>query len=114
GAAKPREVLPGVDGPPRPNLGARLKPAEIEALARALRKHCSVFSWRRGDVLLSDNLQMLHAGMPGAGPRELRVILCNPISMTKSDIAPVVQDGDTVEPYESIDARIRRYAATSS
>jgi hypothetical protein len=32
-------------------------------------------------VVLIDNLQMHHTGMPGFGPRALRVLLCNPLPL---------------------------------
>lgn len=68
---------------PTAPAGLRLKeilePRHVRALADALWRHSSAFTWQPGDVLLVDNLQMLHAGMPGFGPRVLRVMLCNPL-----------------------------------
>jgi len=59
-------------------LGYYLAPSVVAELARGMWNHSCVFSWRRGDVLLLDNFQVLHAGMPGFGPRQLRVMLLNP------------------------------------
>jgi len=60
-------------------FASRLDLSEVQALATAMWKNCSVFSWQAGDALIWDNMQMLHTGMPGLGRRELRVMLCNPV-----------------------------------
>lgn len=65
-----------------PRLEAQLAPDLVSELAAAIWEHCCVFTWRAGDVLLIDNFQMLHAGMPGLGPRELRVMLFNSTLVT--------------------------------
>jgi alpha-ketoglutarate-dependent taurine dioxygenase len=76
-----RQPTPPKRATPRP--GARLKrilePRHVRSLADAVWRHSSAFTWRAGDVLVFDNLQMLHAGMPGFGPRLLRVMMCNPV-----------------------------------
>jgi alpha-ketoglutarate-dependent taurine dioxygenase len=54
---------------------------EIQELATLMRRHYSSFLWQRGDVLLIDNLKLAHNGMPGRGRRELKVLLCNPVSI---------------------------------
>jgi hypothetical protein len=54
---------------------------EIEMLAVTIRKRYSSFEWKSGDLLIVDNLKMAHAGMPGFGPRLLRALICNPISV---------------------------------
>lgn len=60
-------------------LGDRLNAEDVSALAEAVWRQSSIFTWRRGDVLILDNLQVAHAGMPGWGPREVRAMLCNPL-----------------------------------
>lgn len=35
----------------------------------------------KGDVLLIDNKKVMHAGMPGLGPRLIRAMICNPLAM---------------------------------
>jgi alpha-ketoglutarate-dependent taurine dioxygenase len=62
-----------------PSIGTTITAEEIKILAQAIWKHTSVFTWQRGDIVVFDNTQMLHAGMPGLGKRELRVMMCNPI-----------------------------------
>ena len=83
---------------------------EVEALATSVWKHCTVFSWRRDDILIFDNLQMLHAGMPGFGARELRVIMCNPIPMANPALSGLIEVPIDDESYESVDVRLRRFA----
>jgi alpha-ketoglutarate-dependent taurine dioxygenase len=93
----------------RPKLADLLTGDEHVLLAKAARKHCSVFTWKKGDVLLFDNLQVLHAGMPGLGPRELRVVMCNLVPMSypfSSGLLEVHVD----ESYRSFDDRLRALA----
>ena len=52
-----------------------------DRLATSIRNRYSSFKWRAGDVLIVDNLKMAHSGMPGAGARTLRILICNPIRM---------------------------------
>ena len=37
--------------------------------------------WQKGDILLVDNRQVVHARMPGAGPRLIRDLIGNPLKM---------------------------------
>lgn len=62
-----------------------------DQLCALMRAHYTSFLWRAGDVLLIDNLQVAHAGMPGKGPRILRTMLCNPIKMNYTYSASGVQ-----------------------
>jgi alpha-ketoglutarate-dependent taurine dioxygenase len=54
---------------------------EVNELARLMREHYSSCLWQTGDILLIDNRQVAHAGMPGAGSRLVRAIICNPLDM---------------------------------
>lgn len=68
----------------RGRLMDRLSDDDVEELARAVWRHTSLFTWQRGDVLVCDQLQLLHAGMPGrGGRRELHVMMCAPIRMDR-------------------------------
>lgn len=78
---KRRGAPPPSPPSPRGRLAERLTPADVQVLARAVWRHTSVFTWRRGDVLVCDQLQLLHAGMPGRGRREIHVMMCDPIRM---------------------------------
>ena len=64
-------------GPEEPRVGSVLD----ERIAPLMRKHYRAVRWRRGDVLLVDNLKMAHAGMPGFGPRLLRAMICNRVAI---------------------------------
>lgn len=87
-------------------LHSRLTPQQIEALAGALFRHCYALSWQRSDVLIFDNLQTLHTGLPGWGARELRVILCNPVKLPYTP-GPGLVEVSPEELHESLDARLR-------
>ncbi|NVM66963.1 alpha-ketoglutarate-dependent taurine dioxygenase [Mucilaginibacter sp. SG538B] len=54
---------------------------DIKILSKVMRKHFLSFTWKKGDVLLVDNMRMAHAGMPGLGPRTIRTIISDPYSM---------------------------------
>ncbi len=64
---------------------------ELEVLAESIRRHFSVFTWKSGDVLLVDNIKMAHAGMPGFGPRNIRVMFGNPVVLNYEESAPGCQ-----------------------
>jgi alpha-ketoglutarate-dependent taurine dioxygenase len=72
-------------------------PAEVDSafeaddgarVAQAIRANFSSFRWQAGDMLMIDNLKMAHAGMPGFGPRLLRAMICNPMSLPLSASGP--------------------------
>lgn len=69
---------------PRPTLGESLSDRQAEQLGRALADHASVFRWARGDVLLIDNARVMHDGLPGAGPRSLKVALAGELPLPQS------------------------------
>jgi hypothetical protein len=50
-----------------------------------MRRRFSSFIWKRGDVLILDNLKMAHNGMAGRGNRVLKVMLCNPVPLPSSE-----------------------------
>lgn len=55
--------------------------ADIQALATNLHHHYVSCLWQKGDILLVDNKQVAHAGMPGSGQRTIRAMICNPLKM---------------------------------
>ena len=57
---------------------------DIKKLAVLMRDNYSSCLWKKGDLLLVDNKKVVHAGMPGSGPRLIRAIICNPIDMKYS------------------------------
>lgn len=62
-------------------VGSCFNAQEISQLAKLIRRYYCSCLWQKGDILLVDNKQVMHAGMPGAGPRTVRAMICNPISM---------------------------------
>lgn len=65
-------------------LGAALTTKQQLLLGRVLASHTYAFRWQPGDVLLLDNTQTLHDGMPGFGPRRLRVMLLDEVVVPQS------------------------------
>jgi hypothetical protein len=65
-------------------VGSCFHESDIEKLALLIRDNYSSCLWKRGDILLVDNRKVMHAGMPGAGPRLVRAMICNPIEMKYS------------------------------
>lgn len=65
-------------------VGTCFKERDIKDLAQDLRNHYSSCLWKKGDILLVDNRKIMHAGMPGAGPRIIRAMICNPLEMKYS------------------------------
>ena len=56
-------------------------------LATAMRRRYSSFLWKRGDILMLDNLKISHNGMAGRGKRSLKAMLCNPIRLPTSSLS---------------------------
>jgi alpha-ketoglutarate-dependent taurine dioxygenase len=65
-------------------VGQEFSEADLKILAASVRRNVSSFKWRRGDILLIDNLKMAHSGMPGFGTRELCAMIFDPVPITKS------------------------------
>lgn len=61
---------------------------EIKDITALLRDYYSSCIWKKGDILLVDNRKVTHAGMPGAGDRLIRAMICNPIEMSYSFSEP--------------------------
>ncbi len=57
---------------------------DIKHLAKLTRQFYSSCLWKKGDILLVNNKKVAHTGMPGAGPRVVRAMICNPIEMNYS------------------------------
>lgn len=54
---------------------------DFSYLAKAVRKNHSSCKWQSGDIMLVDNKQIAHNGMPGFGTRVIRTMMCNPIQL---------------------------------
>lgn len=100
-----REAASGVQPTLPDKVGALLEPDDVRALGAAIGRHTTMVKWRRGDLMIVDNLQMLHNGMPGLGERRIEAALCNPLALRwplHSGVAKV----DAVPGYESMFERI--------
>lgn len=62
-------------------VGSCFNDQEIKELAQSIRSYYSSCLWKKGDIMLIDNRKVMHAGMPGMGPRSIRVIIGNPVDM---------------------------------
>lgn len=62
-------------------VGSCFNEKQIKHLAQLIRTYYSSSLWKKGDILLIDNKKVMHAGMPGAGPRLVRAMICNPLEM---------------------------------
>ncbi|CAM3066697.1 Uncharacterised protein [Legionella steigerwaltii] len=65
-------------------VGSCFNNKEVKELAQLMRNYYSSCLWKKGDVLLIDNKKVMHAGMPGVGPRLIRAMICNPLDMNYS------------------------------
>jgi hypothetical protein len=67
-------------------VGSCFSEKEVKELAKLIRNYYSSCLWKKGDILLVDNKKVMHAGMPGSGPRLVRAMICNPLNMKYSSI----------------------------
>lgn len=85
---KPPGKRPASRPDPQAKVGSIFSGEDAKNLARIIEKHFHALGWRAGDVLVVDNLQIAHTGLPGLGPRLLRVLLTNPMRMDLSMTSP--------------------------
>ena len=109
---RPQRKPASTGGPKLPRIGQRLDRDDARALGEAVWRHSTVFTWRPGDILIIDNLQMHHAGMPGLGPRDIKGIMGNPVPMgvIGTGLLQVRLDED----YRSLHDRLMEFAGRSS
>ncbi len=62
-------------------IGKRFNEDEAKLLALSMLENFTISPYRNGDILAFDNTQVAHAGMPGLGPREIRVIMANTLQL---------------------------------
>ncbi|MGM9454609.1 TauD/TfdA family dioxygenase [Legionella bozemanae] len=62
-------------------VGSCFNDKEVKELAQLMRHYYSSCLWKKGDILLIDNKKVMHAGMPGTGPRLIRAMICNPLDV---------------------------------
>lgn len=63
--------------------GTPIEPHVLDALREAYRRATVLFPWRRGDLLLLDNMLAAHGRMPFAGPRRILVSMAEPYSLDR-------------------------------
>ena len=73
-----KEVATQFDGT---KVGTCFTEDEVLNLAQLMRANYSSCLWKKGDILLVDNRKVMHAGMPGSGPRVVRALIGNPLEM---------------------------------
>ncbi|MDP1574960.1 MAG: TauD/TfdA family dioxygenase [Coxiellaceae bacterium] len=83
-----------------PRINSVFKKEDIKTLASSMYESYASFLWHKGDILLVDNLQVAHAGMPGKTtkkfPRKIRAMLCNPLKLSYSDATSGLQDANVL------------------
>jgi len=60
--------------------GSPIEPALLEQLRAAYLQEMVAFPWEQGDILLLDNMLVVHARRPFVGPRKVVVGMAEPIS----------------------------------
>jgi hypothetical protein len=90
-------------------VDSAFEPGDQDLVASAIRRHFSSFRWKRGDVLMVDNLKMAHAGMPGFGPRLLRAMICNPMQVPCSADMPGLWAVPPDHPARTVGERIAEH-----
>jgi alpha-ketoglutarate-dependent taurine dioxygenase len=67
--------------------GQPIEPGVLDEIRQAYRRAAIVFSWRKGDVLLLDNMLMAHSRAPFTGPRKIMVAMADPFGHAVSDVS---------------------------
>lgn len=79
---------PDVSTPEAHTVESLFTREEVQILATCTRRYYSSFPWRRGDVLIIDNLKIAHSGMAGIGKRVVRAMMCNPLVLSGPATSP--------------------------
>jgi hypothetical protein len=87
-------------------LQVAFTPADVTELAKLMRKNFTSFKWKKGDILLIDNLQMAHTGMPGLGSRIIRALLANPVDLSYLPSSSGCQQPGNDPGYRSLAQRL--------
>lgn len=62
--------------------GGAIEPEVLDELRRAYEQELVSFTWRRGDVIIIDNLLTAHSRTPFAGPRRILFAMADPFTRT--------------------------------
>ncbi|MEM7050246.1 MAG: TauD/TfdA family dioxygenase [Acidobacteriota bacterium] len=68
--------------------GGEIEAATMDALREAYRAETVSFPWRRGDVLMLDNMLVAHGREPFQGPRRILTAMTEPIAAAELPEAP--------------------------
>ena len=60
--------------------GSAIEPSVLNELREAYQQELVIFSWRRGDILMVDNILTAHGRRPFVAPRKIVVGMAEPIS----------------------------------
>lgn len=63
--------------------GSALDPDDLEAVRAAVRRTMVSFPWKRGDVLVLDNMLVSHGRAPFAGPRRIAVAMGGSVHLSE-------------------------------
>jgi amino acid adenylation domain-containing protein len=61
--------------------GTPIEKDELQHIANVYCKHSVSFTWKRGDLLMLDNMLVAHGRMPFSGPRRILVAMAEPTSI---------------------------------
>jgi acyl transferase domain-containing protein/glutamate-1-semialdehyde aminotransferase/acyl-CoA synthetase (AMP-forming)/AMP-acid ligase II/alpha-ketoglutarate-dependent taurine dioxygenase len=82
--------------------GTPFEPETLELVRETFRKTMIAFPWRKGDVLLLDNMLVAHGRMPFSGPRRIVVSMGDPVSLEQ--MPPVGNLDEPVRPAAEVQA----------
>lgn len=91
-----------------------LLPEEVQIIANTMSKHLALVSWNKGDILLFDNQQLLHTGMPGFGPRKVSVMMYNPLPFKYPTPQGISQYEEDPENYKTVFERLQEQFLSAS
>jgi alpha-ketoglutarate-dependent taurine dioxygenase len=91
---------------PRHRIAALIRDESVGTFAASVRQNFSAFPWQKGDVLLIDNIKTAHAGMAGAGKREIRALMCNRLSVPCSPDGPGILSLSPQEETRTLGSRL--------
>jgi acyl transferase domain-containing protein/acyl-CoA synthetase (AMP-forming)/AMP-acid ligase II/alpha-ketoglutarate-dependent taurine dioxygenase len=82
--------------------GTPFEPGTLDAVREAFRETMVAFPWRKGDVLLLDNMLVAHGRMPFSGPRRIVVSMGDPVSL--EEMPAVGSLDEPVQPASEVQA----------
>jgi alpha-ketoglutarate-dependent taurine dioxygenase len=96
------------------DLNSIFSKQDFPLLAKLIRRHHTTFLWKKNDILIIDNLKMAHEGMPGAGERLLRVMMCNPMKIALNSKDQGFVHGENYHVDETLGALLKKIPITQN